>query len=84
MTWVYVSTCLIDFRNSNIGGVAFALFCFSFISMKWNFSRKFRMIPALGSVSWDFWAISLRSSHSPSSSNSRILLITTNWAPPGR
>jgi len=73
---VYVSICLTDFRNSNSGGAAFALFCFSSSSMKWNLFRKFRIISALDSVSWDFWAISLRSSHSPSSSNSRILLIT--------
>lgn len=79
---VYVSVCLVVLRNSNSGGVAFALFCFSSTSMKWNLFRKFRIISALGSVSWDFWAISLRSSQSPSSSNSRILLMTTNGSPP--
>ena len=51
---VYVSMCLIVLRNSSIGVVAFALFCFWSISMKWNFFRKFRMISDLGSVSWDF------------------------------
>ena len=69
-------------RNFSIGGVAFALLWFSSSSMKWNLFRKFRIISALGSLSWDFWAISLTSSHSPSSSSSRILLITTNGPPP--